>query len=144
MMIVLILISILLILYCHIWQDDEELALYPIIGLIIKIGIACYLLGELIGIKVVNEKIELYEKQNKEIEVKVEEVVKKYMEFEHNTFTDLKQDSYITLVSLYPELKSDKFIGELIDLYEENNKKILQLNEQKINEKVYKWWLYFD
>ena len=22
--------------------------------------------------------------------------------------------------------------------------KILELNEQKINEKVYKWWLYFD
>ena len=40
-------------------------------------------------------------------------------------------------------LKSDKLIEKEIDLYEKNNKNIIKLKEQKINEKIYKWWLYF-
>ena len=36
-----------------------------------------------------------------------------------------------------------KLIEKEIDLYEKNNKKIIELKEQKINEKIYKWWLYF-
>ena len=66
------------------------------------------------------------------------------MEHEHSTFKDLANtDSYITLVTLYPELKSDELIKEEIKVYEENNKKIIALKEQKINGKIYKWWLYF-
>lgn len=54
------------------------------------------------------------------------------------TFKDLKTDtSYITLTTLYPELKSDKLIEKEIDLYEANNEKIITLKEQKINERVY-------
>lgn len=142
MIIVLIVISILIGAY-NLWQD-EELFYIPLTGFVIKFAILVYFLSKLIGLKVIDEKIELYQTQNKEIENKVELVVKQYMEYENKTFTGLKTDeSYITLITLYPELKSDKLIEQEISLYEENNKKILELKEQKINEKVYKWWLYF-
>ena len=45
--------------------------------------------------------------------------------------------------SMCPELKSDKLVEEQISVYEENNKKIRELKEDKINLKVKKWWLYF-
>lgn len=77
------------------------------------------------------------------IEEKVEIVVKQYMEHENKTFTDLKSESYITLVSLYPELKSDELIAKEISLYEENNKKILELKEEKLDVRIYRFWLYF-
>ncbi len=143
MIIVLIGISILIGAF-FLWQEEEELLFIPGIGFLIKFATLVYFLSNLIGLKVIDEKIELYQKQNEEIENKVELVVKQYIQHEKETFVELKGDtSYMTLVTLYPELKSDKLIEQEINLYEENNKYILELKEQKINEKIYKWWLYF-
>lgn len=142
MIIVLLIISILI--FCYSLFKDDDLAFIPLGGFVIKLGVLVYLLIKLIEMRVINEKIELYTNQNNEIENKIAVVVKQYMEHENKTFKDLKTDtSYITLTTLYPELKSDKLIEKEIDLYEANNEKIITLKEQKINERVYKWWLYF-
>lgn len=93
--------------------------------------------------RVIDKKINLYKEQNKNIEQKIELVVREYKNFEKDTFTELKSDSYITLVNLYPELKSDKMVQQQINLYTKNNKKITELKEEKINITVYKWWVYF-
>lgn len=144
MIIVLLIISILIFCYILFVVEDDNLAFIPLGGFVIKLGVLVYLLIKLIEMRVINEKIELYTNQNNEIENKIAVVVKQYMEHENKTFKDLKTDtSYITLTTLYPELKSDKLIEKEIDLYEANNEKIITLKEQKINERVYKWWLYF-
>lgn len=144
MIIVLLIISILIFCYILFVAEDDDLAFIPLGGFVIKLGVLVYLLIKLIEMRVINEKIELYTNQNNEIENKIAVVVKQYMEHENKTFKDLKTDtSYITLTTLYPELKSDKLIEKEIDLYEANNEKIITLKEQKINERVYKWWLYF-
>lgn len=143
MIIVLILISIGILIW-SIETDNDDISFIPIIAGVIKIAILCILCGELTECRVIDKKIELYLNQNKEIENKVELVVKEYMKHETDTFKELKNNSsYITLVTLYPELKSDKLIEKEINLYEENNKKIISLKEQKINESIYKWWLYY-
>lgn len=144
MIIVLLIISILIFCFILFVDEDEDLAFIPLGGFVIKLGVLVYLLIKLIEMRVINEKIELYTNQNNEIENKIAVVVKQYMEHENKTFKDLKTDtSYITLTTLYPELKSDKLIEKEIALYEANNTKIITLKEQKINERVYKWWLYF-
>lgn len=144
MIIVLLIISILIFCFILFVVEDDDLAFIPLGGFVIKLGVLVYLLIKLIEMRVINEKIELYTNQNNEIENKIAVVVKQYMEHENKTFKDLKTDtSYITLTTLYPELKSDKLIEKEIDLYEANNEKIITLKEQKINERVYKWWLYF-
>lgn len=149
MIIVLMLISIVIIIIEFVFGNiDDEFTQFVIpssvIAFLIKLGILVYLLTNLVGLRVIDDKIELYENQNKEIENKVELVVKQYMEHENKTLIELKSDdSYITLVTLYPDLKSDKLIEQEIALYEENNKKIIGLKEQKINKKVYQWWIYF-
>lgn len=111
--------------------------LFIILVAIIIIGIIAS------GLKVIDEKIEMYETENARIESQIGDVVTQYMNYEKDTLTELKVDSSMVLVSLYPELKSDELIMAQITTYQANNEKIKNLKESKINESVYKWWLYF-
>lgn len=97
----------------------------------------------LVDCRVIDSKIELYQNQNKDIEQKIEITVKQYMDFEKDTYKELKSDSYINLVNLYPELKSDTLVQQQIELYTKNNETITGLKQEKINETLYKWWIYF-
>lgn len=85
----------------------------------------------------------MYTEQNEEIEQDVNVLVKNYMKYESDTYGLLKGESSISLVSLYPELKSDSLVEEQVSLYMENNRDIKRLKEKKINISTWKWWLYF-
>lgn len=93
----------------------------------------------------VDEKIIMYQEENAKIEEQIAAVVSQYQEHESEIFKDAKvsSDSAITLVSLYPELKSDELVKSQIDIYVANNEKIKELRSDQINRKVYNWWLYF-
>lgn len=93
--------------------------------------------------RTLDDKIKMYSDENRGIESQIDEVVTEYMKHESETFKDLKVESSITLVSMYPELKSDKLIKKQIDVYTKNNEKIKELKNEKINVRIYKWWLYF-
>lgn len=88
-------------------------------------------------------KIKMYEEENQKIEKQVDVLVKQYMEYEGKTLTEFKSESSITLVSLYPELKSDTLISKQIEVYIANNNKIKELKECEIEMKIGKWLLYF-
>lgn len=125
------------------WTDWDLHRIITIPILIIIFIALLIMIGSLVDCRIVDEKIKLYQKQNKDIEEKIEIVVKQYMDYETNTYKELKSDSYITLVNLYPELKSDKMVQQQIDLYTKNNEKITDLKEEKINKTIYRWWIYF-
>ncbi|MFQ7435009.1 MAG: hypothetical protein ACLRM7_01270 [Ruminococcus sp.] len=93
--------------------------------------------------KYIVEKITMYEQQNKQIEEQIDTVVKQYQEYESDTYIKTSSESSITLVSLYPDLKSDELVKEQIKVYQNNNKKITELKEEQISVKACKWWLYF-
>ena len=96
-----------------------------------------------VELSVVESKIEMYQKENKAIETQIDEIVKNYMKYENNTFKEFKTESSVTIVSLYPELKSDTLVKSQIETYTKNNNKIKGLKEKKIMRSVYRWWLYF-
>ena len=93
--------------------------------------------------RIIDEKIAMYKEENTKIEKQLDTLVSNYMNYESNIYEKFKSESSVTLVSMYPELKSDKLVEEQISVYEENNKKIRELKEDKIDLKVKKWWLYF-
>lgn len=95
------------------------------------------------GRSVIDKKIAMYQKENTKIENQMDVLVSQYMKFEMDTYGELKNESSITLVSLYPDLKSDELVKKQIEVYESNNKEIREMKEKKINLKVLKWWLYF-
>lgn len=110
-----------------------------IIFLITFIGL---LVGVLNG-QTIDSKIELYQSQNTEIESKIQATVASYLAHEKQTYKDLKPDNAIAVVSAYPELHSNELVKKQVEVYEDNNKKILGLKEEKLNQSIYKWWLFF-
>lgn len=91
----------------------------------------------------IEKKIAIYEEENTKIEQQIADTVKQYQEYETGIFTEVAPESSITLVALYPELKSDTLVQSQINVYVENNKTIKELKSSAINASVYRWWLYF-
>lgn len=110
-----------------------------VIGVIVAISLAV----QVSNLSVINEKIAMYEQENAKIEQQIETAITAYQQHEKDVFTEVKPDSYIQLVSIYPELKSDTLVKEQIKTYQSNNKKIKELKVTAINGNVKRWWLYF-
>jgi len=142
-MILVILIATILLLWFAICDGDIDLIGLVCIFFAIALIATVWLITSTRKLSVIDDKIAMYENQNTKIEEQIAEVVQQYMEYESGVFTEVSSDSAITLVSLYPELKSDALVASQIELYVENNQKITELMERKINGSVTRWWLYF-
>lgn len=142
-MLILILIILIIVAIFSIFKYFDEIGAATLSLAIVDFVVIIIVTVALVNTRAIDNKIELYTEQNKKIENQVEIAVKNYMNFESDTYKDLKIDSYITLANLYPELKSNVLVQQQINLYLDNNKKIISLNEKKINKKIYAWWLYF-
>lgn len=156
--IVFLIIAILLLLLAS-WADyhrhelTEMLSCFGIVGagiaeFIIIISIICNIVG-LADLKVADKKIAMYEEENTNIQNQVSEIVKNYQDYEKNTYSeslksvDLSNTDVVVLAQLYPDLKADEMVKKQIEIYQDNNNKIKELKEQKINNELCKWWLYF-
>ena len=91
-----------------------------------------------------DDKIAMYQEENAIIEQDVDRIVETYLKHEKNTYKDLKtEESAITLVTLFPELKSDSLVQEQLEIYVKNNATIKSLKSRKIGLRKLKWILYF-
>ena len=141
MIILLIIISIIGFIIAYV--VDEDFAGFFLVCFCVLLVIGMFLGISVGNGKTIDEKIVMYQEENNKIEKQIDTLVSNYMNYESDTYEKIKSESSITLVSMYPELKSDKLVEEQISVYEENNKKIREFKEDKINLKVKKWWLYF-
>lgn len=91
----------------------------------------------------IEKKIAMYEGENTKIEQQIADVVTQYQEYEEGIFTEVAPESAMTLVALYPELKSDTLVQSQIEVYVDNNKQIKELKSMAINASIFRWWLYF-
>lgn len=93
---------------------------------------------------VIPVQIAMYEEENARIEEKVRDTVNKYMEYEGGVIMEIApEDDAMTLISLYPDLKTDQLISEEISVYIANNDQIKKLRAELAEQASYKWWLYF-
>ena len=95
------------------------------------------------SLSVIDDRIAMYEEENDRIEQQVADVVEQYQKYETDIFMEVAPESAVTMVSLYPELKSDSLVQSQIEVYTENNKTIRKLKDKQIKGNVYRWWLYF-
>lgn len=142
MIILLIIISIIGFIIAFVINNDD-IGTFFLTCFCVLFVIAIFLGISVSNGRIIDEKISMYQEENTKIEKQIDTLVSNYMNYESNTYEKFKSESSITLVSMYPELKSDKLVEEQISVYEENNKKIRELKEDKINLKVKKWWLHF-
>ena len=162
MLIVLFVIFLLMIiigvLLCK-WADEkyhEGLAVFAICGVVVgciaEFIVVCCIAGCAFGIsqlKVADRKIQMYEEENNNIQNQVAEIVKNYQNYEQNTYTeslkniDISNTDVVVLSQLYPDIKSNEMVSKQIQIYQDNNNKIKEIKEEKINNEICKWWLYF-
>lgn len=95
------------------------------------------------SLSVIDDRIAMYEEENTRIEQQIADVVEQYQKYETDIFMEVAPESAVTMVSLYPELKSDSLVQAQIEVYAENNKTIRDLRDKQIKGNVYRWWLYF-
>ena len=95
------------------------------------------------SLSVIDDRITMYEEENTRIEQQIADVVEQYQKYETDIFREVAPESAVTMVSLYPELKSDSLVQAQIEVYTENNKTIRDLRDKQIQGDVYRWWLYF-
>lgn len=113
-----------------------------IIASIIMFGYNAYMIHQCNY--VIPAQIAMYEEENALIEEKVSNTVTKYMEYEKDIFIEVSpDDDAFTLISLYPELKSDTLVSNEIEIYVNNNEKIKELKSEALNISNYKFWMYF-
>lgn len=146
MLTLILLLSIGFSIFFYSKQEDLDRDMFILVAvpiLVIPLLIQVLLIASLISGLNLDSRVELYQSQNAEIESKVQATVASYLTHEKQTYKDLKPDNAIAVVSAYPELHSNELVKKQIEVYEDNNKKILGLKEEKLNQSVYKWWLYF-
>lgn len=152
MILVILVIGILMVtlgivLYDKLEYGKDEIGkIFQIIGAvatIISTIVTIVLLVCVLNRVNIDKKIAIYEEENTKIEQQIADTVKQYQEYETGIFTEVAPESSITLVALYPELKSDTLVQSQIGVYVENNKTIKELKSSAINAPVYRWWLYF-
>lgn len=163
MLIVLFIIFLLMIIIgCLIakWSDIPSehdgififASLGTVLGCICEFIVVCFIIGCSVGIsklKVADEKIQMYQEENSNIQNQVAEIVKNYQDYEQNTYTeslkniDVSNTDVVVLTQLYPDIKSNEMINKQIQIYQDNNNKIKEIKEEKLNNEICKWWLYF-
>ena len=127
---------------------------YPEVGVIISVLSAICAVGLLVTIcifapkvakeNIFDEKIAMYEEENQKIEQEIDRIVQEYLKHEKDTYTDLKaEESPITLITLFPEIKADELVQRQIRIYVANREEIKKLKEEKIDLEIWKWVLYF-
>ena len=144
----IILFMIIILISVHVAESVHDvigflLALVSMIIIIILAFMEVYCVGSLFDSIKAEEKIAMYQEENSKIESQISELVEKYMDYESETLSEFTPESSITLVSLYPDLKSDTLVQTQITTYTENNNIIKELKEMLIDRSVYRWMLYF-
>lgn len=149
MMTLIFIVFVMLFVLASIFIDEEKheefqcnVQICTVIGAAAAILIVVHEIAHVSEAMYVDDLIAMYAEENQNIENQIDVVVKEYMEYESDTLIKFKGDSSITLVSLYPELKSDELIKTQIAIYQANNQKIKELRELKIKARIHRWLLY--
>lgn len=104
--------------------------------------ITVFVIFDYISYRTVDDKIAMYQKENKAIEEDIKYIVQNYQAHESDIYRDIL-DNPIALGIAFPEFKSNDLASKQIDLYVKNNNKIKSLKLNKIERENYKFWLFF-
>lgn len=111
----------------------------------ILLGIVVGNIGRLATAHTIDESIEMYEEENSRIEELVSVTVREYMDHEDKTYQDMivSNEDAVAVAQAYPELQSNTLVQQQIEVYIQNNQKIKELRQEKIDLAMVRWNLYF-
>ena len=129
------------------FDSENEPLIWGIItcGILFIVG----LIAEIVGIVIVSNgiaidnKIEICETENTNIENSVRVAVETYLQHENITYDKLSNANATTFVGIFPELSSSEIVVKQVEIINENNKRIRELKEEKANLRIWKFLIYF-
>ena len=89
-----------------------------------------------------DSKIKVHEEQIEIVSKQIEPLVERYLNWEKDTYSNLKIDAVLVAMSMYPELKGNEFVQSQIKLILDNQEKIEDLKLDKASLNVYEFWLF--
>lgn len=117
-------------------------------GILTCIVLMCVAISFTIKLPQMEDRIALYQEENSRIEEQIKTTIEVYQDYEKEIFGNINLDKIsseklILLTSIYPELKSDTLIQELIHVYINNTDEIKQIKVNKLDYELWRWWLCF-
>lgn len=92
----------------------------------------------------INSQLEVLESQNAIILSQIEPVIQKALDFESNTYKELKvnPENIITISQIYPDLKDNSFIQTQLNVILTNQQQITQLKLNKATLNAFHFWIW--
>ena len=91
----------------------------------------------------IDTKIEYLTEENAKIDEDIKIIISSYQDHEKEFYQEFENVSASTLITLYPEIKSNELVNKQIEIYFENQKEIKELELKKIDGGVIRWWMNF-
>lgn len=131
--------------FVSVFSDEFGVVMTVLGGMaaVLAVVFSMFYIGDCAESRIIDEKIAIYQEENASIEKDIESVVEQYMEHEKEVFKTAKAESPITLIQIYPELKSDALVKQQLEVYQSNNEQIKTLKTKKLECEKSKWLLYF-
>ena len=91
----------------------------------------------------IQEKIQIYEDQNTQIEQSIDAAVKAYCEHEQITYTKMSDGAVALVAAAYPELASSELVKTQMDVWTSNSHELKDLNSKLVDFHRAQYFLYF-
>ena len=102
----------------------------------------------IVGVKyssrmVIDEKIAVYHRENEKIEAALHQAVVEYLGYEGEIFNTITPEDMTAFAAVYPDIKANEVIVTWLETYTNNSIALRNLELEKLQYKIYGWWLCF-
>lgn len=91
----------------------------------------------------IQEKIEIYEDQNAQIEQSIDAAVQAYCEHEQITYVQMSDGAVALVAAAYPELASSELVKTQMEVWTSNSKELKDLKSDLVDFHRAQYFLYF-
>lgn len=91
----------------------------------------------------IEEKIQIYEDQNAQIEKSIDAAVKAYCEHEQITYVQMSDGAVALVAAAYPELASSELVKTQMEVWTSNSKELKDLKSDLVDFHRAQYFLYF-
>lgn len=151
MITVLLFFALGLILIAEVMENStRQLASFAVVpgilGVVLTIVFGIWTFWNLIVVASefgVQEKIEIYEDQNTQIEQSIDAAVKAYCEHEQITYVQMSDGAVALVAAAYPELASSELVKTQMDIWTSNSNELKGLKSKLVDFNKARYFLYF-
>lgn len=132
--------------------DNSNCKLCTIVAIPYIIGVAgCVIFGIWTTLNVIcvasgfgiEEKIQIYEDQNTQIEQSIDAAVKAYCEHEQITYVQMSDGAVALVAAAYPELASSELVKTQMEVWTSNSHELKDLKSKLVDFHRAQYFLYF-